>query len=126
MEILTIQIAGLLLIGLVLVLVGVWSAQHGLARLLMIGLFSALLVFVFSGATSLLGRPKPVAVEWLAPHVEEATVLSAHMAELKGIYLTLLWGEHEPRLYVMPWDQQVAEQLQQVLAEAEQNGTRKQ
>ena len=123
MEMLTIQIAGLLLIGLVLVLVGVWSAQHGAARLVMIVLFSGLLVFVFGGATSLIGRPKPVAVEWLAPQVEEATILGAHMIEPQSIYLTLMWGDSEPRLYVLPWNQQTAEQLQRALTEAEENGT---
>lgn len=123
MEILTVQIAGLLLIGLVLVLVGVWSAQHGAARLLMVGLFASLIVFAFGATASLLGRAKPVAVEWLAPQVEEATILSGHLIERQGIYLTLVWGEGEPRLYVLPWDQQTAEQLQQALSEAERNGT---
>lgn len=121
---LTIQIAGLLTIALALVLTGVWSAQHGLARLLMLGLFTGLMLFGFGGASSLLGRAKPVAVEWFTPQVEEATILSGHLIEQKGIYLTLIWGDNEPRLYVLPWDRRTAEQLQQALAEAAQNGTK--
>lgn len=123
METLTVQIAGLLSVGLVLVLIGLWSARHGVARLLMVGLFTGLMALVFSGSSSLLGRPKPVALEWLQPRAEEATILSGHLIEHRGIYLTLVWGDSEPRLYVMPWDQQAAEQLQQALSEAEQNGT---
>ena len=123
MEILTIQIAALLIVGLVLVLVGLWSARYGLARLLMVALFAGMMGCVFASATSLLGRPKPVTAEWLAPEVDEATILSAHMVEPQSIYLTLVWGDGEPRLYVMPWDQQAAEQLQQALTEADENGT---
>lgn len=123
MEIFSVQIAILLVLGLLLVMIGVWTSANGLARLSMVGIFVLFIGLIFTSSSNLLGRPKPVALEWLAPKVKEATVLSGHMVENEGIYLTLLWADSNPRLYVLPWDQQTAEQLQQALREGEQNGT---
>jgi hypothetical protein len=78
---------------------------------------------VFDSAANLLGRAKPVAFEWLQPQVEEATILSGHLMENQGIYLTLVWDGSEPYLYVLPWNQKTAERLQEALYQAEQNGT---
>lgn len=124
MNILTLQITTLLGVGLTICLIALWSMRHATARLLITALFAGFIVAVFLGATSLLSRAKPVTIEWLRPQVEEATILSGHLVENVGIYLTLVWGDSEPRLYVMPWDRQTAEQLQQALAEAERNGTK--
>ncbi len=124
MEVFTVQIASLLGIALVLVSVGIWAARHGVARLFMVGSFAVLIAVIFGGSSSLLGRAKPVALEWLKPQIEEATILSGHLIEDEGIFLTLVWDNVEPRLYVLPWNQEMAEQLQQALRDAEQNGTK--
>ena len=123
MEVFSLKITILLIIALSLTLTGIWSARHGSARIAMVITFVAFIVAVFDSTAHLLGRAKPVAFEWLQPQVEEATILSGHLIENEGIYLTLVW-DTEPYLYVLPWDQKLAEQLQKALNEAEQNGTR--
>jgi hypothetical protein len=123
MEIFTLKVAILLIIALLLTLVGIYSARHGTARLVMVLAFTIMTGMVFDSAANLLGRAKPVAFEWLQPQVEEATILSGHLMENQGIYLTLVWDGSEPYLYVLPWDKRTAEQLQEALSQAEQNGT---
>ncbi len=78
----------------------------------------------YAGLSDLLSRPKPVALEWWLNEAAEATVLGSQMQEGQGLYLWLqLAGEPEPRAYRLPWDQQMAQQLQQALDQAERNGT---
>jgi hypothetical protein len=72
----------------------------------------------------LLSKPKPVHLEWWQAHAEEAAVLGSSMQEGHGIYLWLqMAGIVEPRSYVLPWSQEMAQQLQDALREAEENGT---
>ena len=123
MEMFNLQVVSIVLIGLGLALVGIWSARYGRARLLMLGLFCSLLGVVFSASASLMGRAKPVELTWLEPHSPQAQIISGHLMENRGIFLTLSWGDAEPRLYVLPWDQKTAQQLLDAMAEAEQNGT---
>ena len=117
-------IIGLIATALSLALIGIWSARTGAARLVMVGLFALLIGLFFSGSASLLGRAKPVAFAWFDHNAREATVLNGHLLEDRGIYLTLTWEDTEPQLYVLPWDQELAQQLQDAMAKAEQNGTR--
>ncbi|MGI9332448.1 MAG: hypothetical protein ACR2RL_04750 [Gammaproteobacteria bacterium] len=123
MELFNLQIVALTSISLLLVLVGIWSARMGAARLIMLGLFAGTIGVVFGASSNLLGQARPVALEWLAPQVEEAVILSGHLMEGHGIFLTVVWDDNEPQLYVLPWDIQTAQQLQKALMEAEENGT---
>ena len=123
MSTITAYTAGLLILGTALALLGASFSRHGLARLAIIGVFGGLIVATFGSSASLLGRAKPVALEWLQPQVEEATVISGHVVEDEGIFLTLVWADSEPRLYRLPWSDELAEQLQQALSDAEENGT---
>lgn len=123
MEYFNLQIASLTLGSLGFALIGLWSARNGRARLLLLGLFSALLGIIFSASASLMGRAKPIEFGWLQPQAEAANIISGHLLEGRGIYLTINWDGEEPLLYVMPWDQKTAQQLLEALAEAEQNGT---
>ena len=78
----------------------------------------------YAGLSDLLSRPKPVAMEWWLDQAEEATVLGSQMREGDSLYLWLqLAGEAEPRAYRLPWSQQMAQQLQQALEQAQRNGT---
>jgi hypothetical protein len=70
----------------------------------------------------LLSRPKPVDLEWWL-HAEEATVLGSQIQENQGIHLWLqLPDVAEPRAYVLPWNRDTAERLQQARRAAEQQG----
>jgi hypothetical protein len=82
-----------------------------------------LLVVAYASLADLLSKPKPVNLEWVQRNVPEATVLSASVEEGEGIYLWLqIAGIVEPRSYVMPWDRELAEQLQSAVETAEANG----
>jgi hypothetical protein len=95
----------------------------GLARrALSAGMFVALIALVYGGGIELLGRPKPLRLEWRP--AAEAKVLSAVPIENEAIYLWLdLPGTAEPRAYVLPWSLQQALALQQAMSEAEAGGT---
>jgi hypothetical protein len=97
--------------------------RAGLARrTLSVGIFLVLIAIVYGGAVELLGRPKPLRLEWR--DAAEAEVLSALPVENKAIYLWLIMPEApEPCAYVLPWSLQAAQQLQQAMSQAEADGT---
>ena len=91
-------------------------------RTLSVGIFLALIAVVYIGASELLGRPKPLGLEWR--DVEKAQVLSGVPVENDAIYLWLtVPGSPEPRAYVLPWSQNAAQQLQDATGKAEAEGT---
>lgn len=89
--------------------------------------FSLALLFVpvgYGTFAALLSRPKPVDLEWARQASREAAVLGATIAEDEAIYLWLQFsGLDEPRAYVLPWNRDLAEELQEAMREAERNGT---
>ena len=123
MEDLTILFGFLAIVALLLVLSAVRWARSGAARALIVLLFALMLPAAYAAPAALLGKAKPVTLEWLNAQVAEATVLSATMVENEAIYVTLMW-EQAPNLYSLPWDRRMAEQLQNAMREAERNGTR--
>lgn len=81
--------------------------------------FGVALPIGYLGLTEFLGRPKPVATEWLRANTAEADVIASHFIEGEAIWLWLMLpDEREPRAYVLPWSQKTAEQLE----EARQSG----
>ena len=77
---------------------------------------------VFSGSVDLLGRPKPVRLEWR--DLKEAEVLSSSLRENQAIYVWLqATPDSEPRSYALPWDMKMAQQLQTAMEEGEASGT---
>jgi hypothetical protein len=84
-------------------------------------LFVVLVAVVYAGSAELLGRPKPMRLEWRdAQHVQ---VLGASMRENEAIYVWLQFdGQSEPRAYRLPWSIEAAQQLQTAMQEGEANG----
>ena len=80
-------------VSLMLVLVALRWTHSRLARALILALFALLLPAAYAAPASLLGRAKPVSLEWLGAHVQEASILSASYVEGEAIYLTLQWGQ---------------------------------
>lgn len=115
----------MLALGGLMALVGVWMARSGAARVTLVILLVGFLGAVFADTSSLLGRAKPVSLEWLQPHIAQATVLGSHPVEDEGIYLTLLLSQEqkEPRLYRIPWDSRIAQQLMDAQTQAQEGGT---
>ncbi|MCW2243480.1 hypothetical protein [Azospirillum canadense] len=122
MESLTVIFGFVAIVLLLLVLSALRWARNRMARAIILGLFALMLPAAYAAPATLLGRAKPVTLEWLGSHVQEAKVLSATLVENEAIYLTLLW-EHAPNLYRLPWDRRMAEQLQEAQKEAQRNGT---
>lgn len=123
MESLTLLFAFVATVAFLLVLVSLRWTRSGGARALIVLLFAALLPAAYAAPASLLGRAKPVTLEWVSAHVPEAEVLSATYLEGEAIFVTLQWSR-EPNLYRLPWDARMAEQLQGAMREAERNGSR--
>lgn len=122
MESLTILFGFVAIVALLLVLSALRWARHRMARAIILVLFALMLPAAYAAPAALLGRAKPVTLEWLGTRVQEATVLSSTVVENEAIYLTLLW-QQEPNLYRLPWDRRMAEQLQEAQREAQRNGT---
>jgi hypothetical protein len=103
--------------------IGVWAPRKLWVRATAAATAAALLPIGYAAFADLLSRPKPVALEWVHGQTDEATVLGATIRENEGIYVWLQHGDlAEPRAYVVPWDRELAEQLQEAMREAEQNG----
>jgi hypothetical protein len=78
----------------------------------------------YAALVDLLSKPKPVDLEWWQSEAAEAEVLASRMVEDEAIYLWLQLPDlSEPRAYVLPWDRASAEELQQAMREAEQQGS---
>lgn len=103
--------------------IAIWSHRRTMIRAFAV-LLTALLVPVgYLAVTELLSQPKPMAHEWFKRHVDEATVLGVSVREGEAIYLWLRLDDSlEPRYYALPWQQQLAEKLQNVVDEAIQDG----
>jgi hypothetical protein len=97
--------------------------QAGLfRRAISVGIFLALVAVIYGGASELLGRPKPLWLEWRS--ADKAQVVSAVPVENQAIYLWItVPASPEPRTYVLPWSQEAAQQLQNAMNEAEADGT---
>ncbi len=115
-------VATLLAVGLAILAV---QAPGVLSRkLIALGLALALLPMGYLAFSELLGRAKPMALEWWLTRAAEATVLGSLLREDEAIHLWLLLDNaDEPRGFVLPWDQKLAEALHEALEESEANGT---
>ena len=81
-----------------------------------------LVAIVYGGSIDLLGRPKPVRLEWR--DLQEAEVLSSSVRENHAIYVWLQASpDSEPLSYALPWDIKMAQQLQTAMEEGEASGT---
>jgi hypothetical protein len=97
--------------------------RAGLARrALSVGIFVLLIAVVYGGSLELLGRPKPLRLEWR--DAADAQVVSAVPVENEAIYVWLIMpGSSEPCAYALPWSVEVAQQLQEAMSQAEADGT---
>jgi hypothetical protein len=85
-------------------------------------IFLVLIGLVYGGSIELLSRPKPLRLEWRA--ATEAKVIGATMREGEAIYVWLeVPGADMPRAYALPWDMQMAQQLQNAMQEGQAKGT---
>lgn len=101
--------------------ISIWSRHRSWIRAGAIATAILFLPLAYASYASLLSKPKPVALEWWLGEANEATVLSSSIQEEVGIFLWLQLAEiAEPRAYVIPWNRDLAEQLQEASREAEE------
>jgi hypothetical protein len=111
-------------IAALLAVISVWAPRRLPVKLTAFAGAGLFLPLLYGGFVDLLSKPKPVGLEWWLAHAEEASVLGSSIEEDRGIFLWLRMPDvTEPRAYVLPWDRELAEQLQKALAEAERNGS---
>lgn len=104
--------------------ISIWSPRPFWIKVCAITVAALLLPTAYFSLVELLSRPKPIALEWAQRDLSEAVVIGADLREGKSIYLWLkVDGLEEPRSYVLPWDQKLAEQLHGARREAKAKGT---
>jgi hypothetical protein len=105
-------------------LISIWAPRRLAIKAAALAATMLFLPLAYASLVELLSKPKPVDLEWWLSHAADAEVLASRLVENEGIYLWLqLVDVAEPRAYVLPWDRASAEQLQQALREAEQQGS---
>lgn len=116
-------LAGLIVTALLAALV-LDGSRPLVVKLGVLVLFVLWLPALWFGAGELLGRPKPVRLEWWRQNVAEAEVLASRLREGEGIWLWLALPDTvEPRAYRLPWDRGLAEALLEARRRAEAAGT---
>ena len=124
MSTLPLAFAAAALLAAALASVAVWAPRRLALKVAALAVALLFLPVAHVGLADLLGRPKPVTLEWWAGRAAEATVLGSVTEEQERI---LLWlqvdGTTEPRAYALPWSQQLAQQLQDAQRQADENQT---
>jgi hypothetical protein len=121
---LTYLFAGVAVLAGLISSISIWAPRRLWIKGAAIGTAALFMPAVYASFAHLLSLPKPVALEWWQGHAEQATVLGATMREEEAIFLWLqLPGIPEPRAYALPWNRDLAEQLQAAQREAESNRT---
>ena len=105
--------------------IAVWAPRGLWLKLSALGLSGLMMATAYTGLVHLLGRPKPVNLEWMLAAVPDATVLGATMRENEAIYLWLRFKDNpEPQSYVLPWNLEQAKELQKAMRQARGRGTK--
>ncbi len=94
-----------------------WPLRRRVAGLL---LTTLAVVASYVGISDLLSRAKPVAWEFAIDDIEELEVAYADLVPGNAIHLVLrIPNVAEPRLYALPWRDDLARELEQAMATAE-------
>lgn len=112
------------LVASVLSSISIWAPRRVMVRASAFGLAMLFVPLCYASLASLLSKPKPVSLEWIRSNTAEAAVLGSTLREGEAIYIWLqVPGVDEPRAYTLPWNREVAQQLQEARRKAEQQGT---
>lgn len=104
--------------------IAVWAPRRLPVRVTALVLAALLMATAYASMAELLGNPKPVSMEWARAAEAEAVVLGSTVREGEAIYLWLQFdGIAAPKAYVLPWDRNTAQQLQDAQRQAGEQGT---
>ncbi len=105
--------------------IAIWAPRSVKVKVTALLSASLFLPVGYISLNDILSRPKPVQLETVHRHLEEAAVVSSLMKENEGIYLWLQLPDiAEPRSYKLPWSEETAKQLHKANQDAEQSGTK--
>lgn len=106
-----------------LALFAIWAPRRLGVKVAAVATSALTLPAAYAGLVTLTSLPKPARFEWWHDQAAAAVVLGTSLREDQGIYLWLQLPElDEPRAYVLPWNRELAEQLQAALREAAGRG----
>jgi hypothetical protein len=115
---------GAVVLASVLANIGIWAPRRLWVRVSALFTAALFIPLAYASAAALLSRPKPVSLEWVRGVTQEAAVLGSSIREGEAIYVWLQMPDSpEPRAYTIPWNQDLAQQLQEARTEAESHGT---
>lgn len=115
---------GLGLLAATLANIAIWSPRQIWVKLGALATTAAFLPMAYASLSTMLSRPKPIAIEWSRAQLAEASVLGSQLQEGEAIYVWLgIDGVTEPRAYALPWDEEMAKQLRGAEQEAQETGT---
>jgi len=105
--------AAVVFLAAVLASISIWAPRKLWIRGASVIATAGLITVFYIGFSDLLGRPKPIHLEWAMRSVAEAHVLGASPREGEAIFVWLqIGGVSEPRAYRLPWNRDLAQQLQ--------------
>jgi len=111
-------------VAAMLATVAIWAPRRPVIRFAALAVTVLFIPIGYLQLTEMLARPKPIAFEWFRRHVEQAQLLGASLDEGRAIYLWLRIDQDvEPRYYVMPWRQETAEKLEDMIDNALRNNS---
>ncbi len=114
-----------LFLAALLAAIAIWAPRIPRVRAAALAVTALLIPVGYFQTIELLSRPKPMSFEWFQRDVALAQVLGASFDEGRAIYLWLrVEHEIEPRYYVLPWRQEAAQKLEDLIDNAiRQNST---
>ena len=125
MTILFYVFAGATGIAAALASIAIWAPRPTRVRVIALLIAVLFIPMVYVQLIEMLSKPKPMSFEWYEQNAEEADLLSVSLHEGESIYLWLrLADSFEPRYYVVPWNLQLAERLEDAVDEAVRRNSR--
>jgi hypothetical protein len=108
-----------LFLAALLAAIAIWAPRIPRVRAAALLVATLLIPVGYLQAVELLSRPKPMRYEWFKRNVELAQILGASFDEGRAIYLWLrIEQEIEPRYYILPWRQETAQKLEELIDNA--------
>ena len=99
--------------------IAIWAPRTTSVRVAAVLVAALFIPIAYVELIETLSKPKPMSFEWLERSADKATVLGVSLHEGVAIYMWLrLDGSMEPRYYVLPWRQALAERLEDAIEDA--------
>ncbi len=99
--------------------IAIWAPRATSVRVTAMLVAALFIPIAYVELIEMLSKPKPMSFEWLERSADKATVLGVSLHEGVAIYMWLrLDGSMEPRYYVLPWRQSLAERLEDAIEDA--------